>query len=259
MYMADGWLPSNDGTQLYLYSSGQPFTHGGDAGTHTWGNNSGVRLLTLRKDGFASVNAGYTFNADPAQLPSVTTHALTVPSGCPPPTNSSSGTGGSTGCGYEHPGAVCPASMPAFACTSDADCTNEDPRATCHGVNVRCLQTRGVCGTGVPGGDLCVGKPTNAVTGGVQLLLNVETSVVGYAQVGLASTASGDAIQGFALADALKLKGNTVGGAASWSPGGARVSSLSALVGQQINVTVALADAKLYSVRFGCGPPPPTP
>ena len=139
-----------------------------------------MRLLTLRKDGFASANAGYTFNADATKLPSITTHALTVPSGCPPPTNSSTNGGSSTGCGYEHSGDVCPASMPALACTSDADCVKADPTATCKGLKVHCLAKRGVCGTGVPGGDLCVGKPGISLTGGVQLLLNVETSVVGY-------------------------------------------------------------------------------
>ena len=251
-YMADGWIPSNDGTQLYLYSSGQPFTHGGDAGNHLWGNNSGIRVLTLRKDGFASVNAGYSFDADPAKLPSVTTHTLTVPKGCPPPMNSSSGNSGSTGCGYEHPENVCPADMPAFPCKTDADCKREDKTATCKGNAVHCAVKRGVCSTGLPGGDLCVGKPGNTVTGGVQLLLNVETSVAGYAQVGL-TTANGDPIQGFSLAESLRVKGNTVGGAASWGSAASRVSSVSGLAGQQVNVTVALADAKLYSLRFGCG------
>ena len=31
MYMASGYVPSNSGDQIYFYSSGQAFTHGGDA------------------------------------------------------------------------------------------------------------------------------------------------------------------------------------------------------------------------------------
>jgi hypothetical protein len=54
MYMASGYVPSASGDELYFYSSGQPFTHGGDAATHSWGNNSGIRLLTARRDGESS-------------------------------------------------------------------------------------------------------------------------------------------------------------------------------------------------------------
>ena len=54
MYMASGYVPSASGDELYFYASGQPFTHGGDAATHSWGNNSGIRLLTARRDGESS-------------------------------------------------------------------------------------------------------------------------------------------------------------------------------------------------------------
>eukprot|EP00041_Stephanoeca_diplocostata_P032140 m.1021570 g.1021570 ORF g.1021570 m.1021570 type:complete len:206 (-) comp24095_c0_seq18:2601-3218(-) len=81
-YMADGYVPSTDGTLLYLYSSGQPFTHGGDAGKHSWGNNTGVRLLSLRRDGFAYVDSPYTFNTPREQLPAIIVSDITVPSAC---------------------------------------------------------------------------------------------------------------------------------------------------------------------------------
>ena len=52
IYMASGWAPSVDGTEVFLYSSGQPFSHGGyNVMPKTWGGNSGIRILRLRKDG----------------------------------------------------------------------------------------------------------------------------------------------------------------------------------------------------------------
>lgn len=48
MYMASGYVPSDNGDEIYFYSSGQPFTHGGDGAKHSWGNNSGIRRLTAR-------------------------------------------------------------------------------------------------------------------------------------------------------------------------------------------------------------------
>jgi hypothetical protein len=59
VYMASGFLFSNDGTEIYQYASGQPFTHGGDAVNKTWGSNTGIRLLVNRKDGFTYVKAPY--------------------------------------------------------------------------------------------------------------------------------------------------------------------------------------------------------
>lgn len=59
--MASGYVASPDGEHMYVYSSGQPFTHGGDAGADMWGNNTGVRVNVLRKDGFTSVASPYVF------------------------------------------------------------------------------------------------------------------------------------------------------------------------------------------------------
>ena len=35
MYMASGWVPSADGTEVYLFGSAQPFTHGDDGQKHS--------------------------------------------------------------------------------------------------------------------------------------------------------------------------------------------------------------------------------
>jgi hypothetical protein len=88
-YMASGYVPSPSGDELYFYSSGQPFTHGGDAAAKAWGNNTGIRRLTLRRDGFVAVEAPYIFASSPArravELPLLTTVPLLVPSDCAPP------------------------------------------------------------------------------------------------------------------------------------------------------------------------------
>eukprot|EP00656_Telonema_subtile_P000700 TRINITY_DN10339_c0_g1_i1.p1 TRINITY_DN10339_c0_g1~~TRINITY_DN10339_c0_g1_i1.p1 ORF type:complete len:490 (-),score=83.31 TRINITY_DN10339_c0_g1_i1:293-1762(-) len=79
MYMASGYLNSLDKQSLYLYSSGQPFTHGGDAANKSWGSNTGIRLLTLRRDGFVSVDAPYRFYPNLTDFPTMTTVELLVP------------------------------------------------------------------------------------------------------------------------------------------------------------------------------------
>jgi hypothetical protein len=50
MYMASGYVPSADGHNIFFYSSGQPYTHGQRAPNHTWANNTGIRILSLRRD-----------------------------------------------------------------------------------------------------------------------------------------------------------------------------------------------------------------
>ena len=55
--MASGFIFSNNGEYIYQYSSGQPFSHGGDRANKTWGSNSGIRLLINRRDGFTYIQA----------------------------------------------------------------------------------------------------------------------------------------------------------------------------------------------------------
>ena len=58
----------------------------------------------------------------------------------------------------------------------------------------------------------------------------------------------------YALANANPVVGNTLGAAASWgSASTAFTSSLSALAGQEVAFTVAMRDAKLFSLELKCG------
>ena len=138
MYMASGFLPSHDGHQLHLYSSGSPNTHGewqpgkGPGGRNAWGNNSGVQLLRLRKDGFVSVDAPYPSSSSLATLPGFTTVSVTVPAECAPPVPRplpGPGRGGANvTCSYALPGGRCDAG-PGTAgwhnvtCAADTDCS----------------------------------------------------------------------------------------------------------------------------------------
>ena len=56
-YMASGFIFSNNGEHIFQYSSGQPFSHGGDGANKTWGTNSGIRLLINRRDGFTYIQS----------------------------------------------------------------------------------------------------------------------------------------------------------------------------------------------------------
>ena len=119
--MASGYIQSNDDSEIYLYASAQPFTHGGDAGKHLWGKNTGIRVVRsrrshlhvpfhipqrdcktckkkvrLRKHGFVFVRAPYDFRD---KAPSFTTISMTVPSNCPAPTKNTS-TVVETSCSY---------------------------------------------------------------------------------------------------------------------------------------------------------------
>lgn len=306
MYMASGFIPSSDSwggsDKLYFYASAQPFTHGGDAGRHLWGNNSAIRLLTARRDGFVAVEAPYLFEKNITQQPALTTVLLRVPTDCPAPhTHLVPKTGGepSTGCSYDYPEDKCPASIPSVACKADADCNSPHiPEAgccSCHGVRPRCVA--GVCvSKGIHGAsifrqcavfchavilerdpddsdaritpddsdatilifwltagnkdaDLCwTGKSkaenVTVVTGGVELYVNMQTSVVGWVAVEVVGQPD------FSLANADKLKGGAINAVASWSSG--QTASLSALAGKQVQLKVALADSKLFSLRIGC-------
>ena len=86
MYMASGLITSDDGTEVYLFASAQPFTHGGMKKPHTWGRNTGIQLLKLRRDGFVAVEAGYgawALKPPTLQAPTLTTVAMHVPTCAP--------------------------------------------------------------------------------------------------------------------------------------------------------------------------------
>eukprot|EP00038_Savillea_parva_P008938 m.180164 g.180164 ORF g.180164 m.180164 type:complete len:634 (+) comp14943_c0_seq1:174-2075(+) len=240
MYMASGYVTSVDGNEIYLYSSGQPFTHGGDAGKQLWGNNTGMRVLRLRKDGFTSVVAPYVPNLSPDALPALVTTSLTVPTECPKPHVISN----TTSCSYAYPGGKCPPSSPTVPCQTDADChavAPSDPNLTCRGKVVTCTANH-TCGNGEPSGELCVGHTS---TGGASIGLNIETSVAGYALVEVQQ--NGVPVPGMTLNDSVPIRGSAIGATPMWHSG-----SLNNLAGQEITLKIAMADARLFAVRIGC-------
>ena len=275
-YMASGYVPSADGTELFLYASGQPMTHGGDSANQTWGANTGIRLLRLRRDGFVSVEAPYYFAPALSNQPSFTTVAVEVPLGCPPP-HTTGGGSNVTDCAYNAPGGDgknCPAPWFNPVCAVDADCvswsrcpcsrcpplcilTSPHARAqvvlpnshpTCRGSPVTCVQGR--CeAVGVAGGLLCEKTGPPRVRGGVQLLVNTITSVAGWVRVELQAP-DGVPVTGMALADSDPIVGNALGAEASWQ--GGKLASLSALAGIKVAFRVAMADAKLFSLKLSC-------
>jgi hypothetical protein len=106
------------------------------------------------------------------------------------PETAVSGAGSSpTGCSYEFPGGKCPSTKPTVACTKDADCSvckgAPGGRCTCHGVANTCHDK--VCKAGAA--ELCFSHASAPVpnqtvtTGGVQLFVNMQTSVVGFVAI----------------------------------------------------------------------------
>ena len=246
VYMASGYVPSDDGSELFFYASGQPFTHGGDGRNQTWANNTGIRLLRVRRDGFVAVEAPYDFSEP---LPTLTTVEVKVPSDCAAPTVLPGPV--KSACAYDYPGRACPAALPAVACESDADC-GAHGSFTCHGDPVRCLARNGskVCASGGDDGDvLCLGN-TSRLVGGVELRANVETSVVGF--VAIEVLRGGRALDRFKRAD--RLKGSAINAVASWDDG--TTASISALAGSLVSLRVTMADSKLYSLRLACSSDP---
>ena len=115
---------------------------------------------------------------------------------------------------------------------------------------------QGWCTTGDQGGTLCLLNSSahqneTTVVGGVQLLLNVETSVAGFVAAEIMQ--QGAPVAGMELDQADQIKGNSVAAVASW--GGGTLASLSKLAGQQVQVRVAMTDAKLFSLRLACAAP----
>ena len=81
-------------------------------------------------------------------------------------------------------------------------------------------------------------------TGGVELYVNMQTSVVGWVAVEVVGQGE------FTLENADKLKGGATDAVASWGQG--TLASLSSLAGKKVKLKVAMADAKLFSLRLGC-------
>jgi hypothetical protein len=174
-YMATGYALSADGAQVYLYSGGEPKSHGG--GARPMGlidHHSGVRRHAIRRDGFVGIEAGYGGAHLPvASWPRLRTVPLAVPS--------------------------------ASACAS----------------------------------------------GDVELRANLLSGVGGGAYFELAQ--AGRPLAGFTMNESLLLRGNWIDGRVGWGGDtdfGTR--TLTRWSGQQVEVTVAMRDAELFSLAFGC-------
>ena len=93
---------------------------------------------------------------------------------------------------------------------------------------------------------LCL-RNASRLVGGVELHVNMETSVVGF--VAIEVLQDGRVLDGFSRPD--RLKGSAIGAVASWDEGA--TASLSALAGSAVSFRVTMADSKLYSLRLACG------
>eukprot|EP00039_Didymoeca_costata_P012280 m.176182 g.176182 ORF g.176182 m.176182 type:complete len:592 (-) comp15438_c0_seq14:899-2674(-) len=246
MYMASGFVESADGHEIFFYSSGQPFTHGGYQ-NDSWVNNTGIRVLRMRKDGFVSVNAPYYFDTNLSNLPTFTTKEIKIPDNCPKPKVIPGSS--STGCTYEFPNEQCPSSMPTATCKTDSDCLEHGALPTCHGVKVGCKS--GVCSTGKTGGVMCRGN-ASTTQGGAELHVNIETSVAGFALFEILH--NGSVVPGLHATAANAIKGSSLNAAASWGSDGS--TSLSSLAGETVTIQGIMTDAKLFSLSLVCVDPP---
>ena len=134
------------------------------------------------------------------------------------------------------------------------ECHSVDPspNATC-GTKIQCLG--GYCQSTYKDGVLCfrnatTGNSTTTVTiGGVQLKLNVETSVVGFVTAEVQQ--GGGAVKGMELASSDQTKGSSVLAVASWSDG--QLSSLYKLAGGAIDSDSGGHEAAVFSRAWMCG------
>lgn len=116
---------------------------------------------------------------------------------------------------------------------------------------IECLH--GFCQTGAVGGVLCfhngsAPQQRNVTTGGVELLLNLETSVAGFAAVEV--QVDGVAVEGMELESSDITKGNAIAAVCSWGAGA--LGTLSALAGKEVQIRVAITDARVYSLKLAC-------
>lgn len=91
--------------------------------------------------------------------------------------------------------------------------------------------------------------PLWKLTGGVQLLVNMQTSVAGFVAIELQGE-NGLALPGYSLDDADNLKGSALNAVASWRNGS--LASLSLLAGTNVSLRVVLPSAKLFSLKLAC-------
>lgn len=278
LYMAQGVVA--EGRKMHVFYGAEPMSHGGYQSIPAPTQQRVFRRqqilrAELRIDGWVSLDAPYEFGGlgphGPAGLPRFTTREQVMPStaGCPPlqirnwsiPMSQPGHSKQQAKCGYALPGGRCSGEWPVLQrCTTDKDCSGTPCAAStggcCEHIAIRC-NSSGVCGGGPSGSGVCAWKRTNQhpgryVTGGLGLLVNIQSSVVGLLYLELQEeSSSGEwrAIPGFSLVESDPIRGNFVRKAASWRRGS---TNLSTLAGKTVRIVAAVADAKLFSFTLGC-------
>jgi len=205
--------------QLWQYVAAAPWTHAGyTIAKGSFGHNSAVQRLVSRRDGFVSADGDYTAGIGLSRGGANLSNAAALGQLLPSIT-------------------TVPLAVPSCSSSSSSSSSGD--------------------------GD-----------GDVELRLNVVTSVAGFAAVELRDTTghqqeeqhgpataasagaanASSALSGFALGEAVPIKGNFISRAAEWRQGGVMSTSrsLKALAGREVSVHVVLAAAQLFSLEFVC-------
>lgn len=232
LYMCPGYLPSADGTELHLFVAGQPFTHGDGLTNHSFGNNTGIGILKLRRDGFVSIDAPYGFyGQDLAAYPSLTTTAVLVP-----------------------PLETCNAGEDLFVRVNALTSSVGWVRVELLAAGGLSMQGAGQ-GTGAAveeeGGTR--GDPRPVWNGTAQSMYTAHARGVEGGAGGKEGGALLRPLDGFGVNASDPLVGNFIMGRATWRQG--TVSSLAKLAGTMVVFRVTMVDASLYSVTTSCDTP----
>jgi hypothetical protein len=273
LYMTQGVLPSHG--KVSVFYGAEAMTHGGyqdiepvSAAQRVF-RRQAIFRAEIRENGWVSLDAAYSFGGGvgPSSLPNFTTIGLIVPEahGCPalrhanrsvvPPPKPHHKV---THCSYSMPDGRCGGRYPVLqTCAKDADCggtvCNASMGGCCDGIAIHC--SKSVCCGSV--GCVCgqrTSEPNGTIiTGGLNLQVNIQTSVVGLLflelQVLSETGVEWRPAPGFSLDESDPIRGNFLAKAASWRRG---TADLSSLAGKKVRVHAAMVDAKLFSFVFGC-------
>jgi hypothetical protein len=267
VWMASGAAISPDGTETLMYHSGNPATH---ASWYTGGMktakdgvglpNVAIRVLHMRRDGFVFVEApwvaleGCNGWCNIAELPHVVTTELLMPAcALPVATQLMTQNGTAQVCGKDTLDTrIGTGGYNQLTCHTASDC----PVSGCFSHPITCNKNEnavGVCGAaGFGDGGMLYERPAQPMlSGGVSVVLNIETATDGFVAVEVQDAQTGVGLKGRSLGDADLLTGNFVAHAASWHNG------LTAINGQggalsKVRLRLALNNAKLFSVQLRC-------
>ena len=228
--------------------------------------NVAIRVLHLRRDGFVFVEAPWVALEGCAgwchitQMPFVVTADLAMPSCAAPVESGVTQNGTASVCGKDTVDTrIGTGGYTHIACNNDTDC----PVSGCYSTPITCNKADwkpgfvGVCSAkGFDDGGALYQRPAQALlTGGVEVLLNVETASDGFVATEVQDAATGTAVKGFALSDADLLTGNFVAHAASWHNGVTAINGKAedgTAARSKVRVRLALNNARLFSVELRC-------